>query len=270
VIGVDGASAPPAVTVTGPGGASVSAPAVGHILASDYLVAHDPAGKTTFVVIRAPRAGLWTVTPAAGSSAISRIRSAVSLPDPAVAARVTGTGRKRTLHYRIRRIPGQAVRFVESGRRAFGAIGRARGARGTLHFAPADGPAGIRSVIALVDENGIPRARIIVAHYRAPRPMKPATPTGLTLTRRGTSLLVSWHRVAGATRYTVYARISDGPRILRLLTATRLRITAVAKTRRATVVVTAFHNAHHGGSATKTARPVATRRRRPGKKRSHR
>ena len=270
VIGVDGASAPPAVTVTGPGGASVSAPAVGHILTSDYLVAHDPAGKTTFVVIRAPRAGLWTVTPAAGSSAISRVRSAVSLPDPAVAARVTGTGRTRTLHYRIRRIPGQAVRFVESGRHAFGAIGHARGARGTLRFAPADGPAGIRSVIALVDENGIPRARIVVAHYRAPRPMKPATPTGLTLTRRGTSLLASWHHVAGATRYAVYVRISDGRRILRLLTATRLRLTAVAKTRRATVVVTAFHNTHHGGSATKTARPVVTRRRRPGKKRSHR
>ena len=39
---------------------------------------------------------------------------------------------------------------------------------------------------------------------------------------------------------------------------------------RATVVVTAFHNTHHGGSATKTARPVATRRSRPGKRRSHR
>ena len=51
------------------------------------------------------------------------------------------------------------------------------GARGTLRFAPADGPAGIRSVIALVDENGIPRARIVVAHYRAPRPMRPATPS---------------------------------------------------------------------------------------------
>ncbi|HUO73917.1 MAG TPA: PKD domain-containing protein, partial [Solirubrobacteraceae bacterium] len=165
VIGVDGTSAPPAVTVTGPGGARVSAPAIGHTLTSDYLVAHDPAGKTTFVVIRAPRAGLWTVTPASGSSAISRVRSAASLPDPAVTATVTGTGRERTLSYRIRRIPGQAVRFIETGRGAFGVVGAARGTRGTLRFAAADGPGGIRNVIALVDENSIPRARIVVAHY---------------------------------------------------------------------------------------------------------
>jgi len=187
-----------------------------------------------------------------------------------VTAKVTGAGPERKLTYRIRRIPGQAIRFIETGRSAFGVLGNARGTHGTLRFAAADGPAGIRSVIALVEENGIPRARIVVAHYHAPRPVRPAKPTGLRLTRRGNSLLASWHRVAGATRYTVYARISDGRRILRLLRATRLRITAVATTRATTVVVTAFHNARYGASATKTARPVAKRPKRPAKKGSRR
>ena len=80
VIAVDGTTAPPAVTMTGPGRRAISVPGVGHILTSGYLITHDPAGKTTFIAIRAPRPGLWTITPSPGSSPISRIRAAVSLP----------------------------------------------------------------------------------------------------------------------------------------------------------------------------------------------
>ena len=125
VIGVDGTSAPPAVSVTGPGGVTVSAPAVGHILTCG-LPGHPRPGGQDHV-----HRAYVRHTPACGRSRrpldprpISRVRSAVSLPDPVVNAKVTGTGRARTLRYRIRRIPGQTVRFIETGRRAFGAIGR--------------------------------------------------------------------------------------------------------------------------------------------------
>ncbi len=266
VIAVDGTTAPPAVTVRGPNRRAILAPAVGHILTSQYLITHDPAGKTTFVVIRAPQPGPWTITPSPGSAPIRRIRSAVSLPDPSVRARVGGSGWARTLTYRVRQIAGQTVTFIEAGRKTVGAIGTARGARGRVRFTPAAGPAGVRSVVAIVSENGIPRARIVVAHYRAPGPRRPARPSHLTVRRRGTTLLVSWRRVTAATRYSVYVRISDGRRLLRLVTTSRLRIPEVGTTRIANVAVTAFDNARPGAAATKTIRPVAKRPKRPGRK----
>lgn len=233
--------------------------------AGDTALVADPY-KTTFVVIRAPQPGPWTITPSPGSAPLRRIRSAVSLPDPSVRAKVGGSGWARTLTYRVRQIAGQTVTFIEAGRKTVGAIGTARDARGRVRFTPAAGPAGVRSVVAIVSENGIPRARIVVAHYRAPGPRRPARPSHLTVRRRGTTLLVNWRRVTAATRYSVYVRISDGRRLLRLVTTSRLRIPEVGTTRSANVTVTAFDNARPGAAATKTIRPVAKRPKRPGRK----
>ena len=71
------------------------------------------------------------------------------------------------------------------------------------------------------------------------------------------TLRVSWRRVRAATRYSVYVRISDGRRLLRLITVTRLRIANVGSTRTATLTVTAFDNARSGAAATRTLRPAA-------------
>ena len=70
-----------------------------------------------------------------------RVREAVGLPDPSVSARVTGRGRSRTLHWRLRPIAGQRVRFVEVGKDVRNVIATTSAARGQARFRPADGPA---------------------------------------------------------------------------------------------------------------------------------
>ena len=63
------------------------------------------------------------------------------------------------------------------------------GGKGTLRFKPADGPGGRRKVVALVEQDGLPRKRITVATFKAPPRVKPGAPKGVTVsTRQGACL----------------------------------------------------------------------------------
>ena len=62
------------------------------------------------------------------------------------------------------------VTFAEVGGENLHEIGTAQGARGTLEFAPADGPAGKRKIVALIDQDGLPRPRVALASFTAPGP----------------------------------------------------------------------------------------------------
>jgi hypothetical protein len=100
---------------------------------------HDQRTKATFVILRAPAAGRWTLSSQAGSASITGVHSATSLPPVSVKARVAGTGRRRLI-YGIARIPGQTVRFLERGAKSPSVIGQVNtGGRGTIRLAP--GPA---------------------------------------------------------------------------------------------------------------------------------
>ena len=180
VLAIEGASAPPSVTVTGPGGVRATTPAAGGE-AGGVLFLRDVPGRTTYVAVPAPRAGRWALTLEPGSSAVTEVRRGDGLPAPRVTARVTGKGHRRTLHWTIRAIPGQVVRFAEEGRGAAAAIATTRKARGSARFAPADGPAGRRSVVAVVEQAGMARERIVAGRYKAPAPQRPATPKRLAL-----------------------------------------------------------------------------------------
>ena len=213
-----GAAGPPDVTVSGPGGTGDGG----------ALVLRDVEGRRTYIAIAAPRAGRWTLTPAPGSAPVTALRRGDGIPAPRVTARVSGRGHRRTLHWSLRAIPGQVVRFTEEGRGSAGSIVTARKARGSKRFAPADGPAGRRSIVAVVEQAGMARARIVAGRYAAPAPQRPAKPKRLTLRRAGGALQVRWKRAAGARAYRVRAELSDGRRLLLTVTqdlaaAARLR-----------------------------------------------
>ena len=171
---------------------------------------------------------------------IRQIREAYGLPKPVVHAHVSGRGRARTLSWQLRPIPGQKVQFAEYGTDVRHLITTTAKATGKVRFTPQTGPAGHRRIVAIVEQNGLPRATLNVASFRAPGPPRPTKVTYLKLTRRGTSLRVSWKKPKQPFRHGVYADLSDGRELLIIVgpKATSAIFTDVPATVAATVRVT--------------------------------
>lgn len=214
-LAIHGSGAPPLVTITGPGSETVSSAAnpSGSATGSAGLLTQSDEDDTAYAALPRPAGGQWSIDPVPGSAAIVGVEQARALPDPKIKARVVGKGRHRTLRYEIKRIEGQVVRFFERGRFGTKSIGLAKGKRGSLRFAAADGPGGKRAIEAAVQSFGIPRDVLTVARYRAPNPVKPAKPRGLRVRRRGSRALVSWDRARGARGYIVEVALADGRRL---------------------------------------------------------
>jgi hypothetical protein len=154
---VHGVSGAPSVVLTSPSGRTVL-PSTSGGRAAAVAVAFG-AGRLTAVAIRHPEAGVWHLTPAPGSSAIASVTAARGYPAPELRARVSGTGRQRTLIYSVSRHPGLVVNFAEFRRgRLLAVIAAADHARGIIRFTPADGPSGSRQIVALLAGGGtVPR-----------------------------------------------------------------------------------------------------------------
>jgi hypothetical protein len=114
------------------------------------------------------------------------------------------------LTYTIKPIPGQRVRFAEEGKGVAQELGRARAAKGTLRFKPAEGPRGRRRIVAYVSSYGTPRTKLVVGSYVAPGAARPATPAGVRAVKRRGKVVVSWKGVRGAANYRVRAALNDG------------------------------------------------------------
>ena len=260
IIGAEGAGAPPAVELDGPGGARVAATASGPILNAQYAVVHDAARNTTYVIVRSPAAGTWSVKPVAGSPGITAVHFATSLPPVGVKASVTGSGLHRRLSYAVRRIPGQVVRFVERGPNSLALIGTvADGGRGVIRFHSGAGPAGRREVVALVQENSHPRAQMVVAAYTAPAPARLTRPSGLRAVRRHGSLTFSWRRVAGAGAYAIVIRTSDHRSFVMTLARRSFMVLAVAARTTARITVRALDEHGRGPAASLQVHPLRRR-----------
>jgi hypothetical protein len=247
VVGVSGDTAPPAVVLSGPGGEQLIVPSDHPVLGRRYLVLHDPTTKATFVILRAPAAGRWTLSPQPGSASITGVHFATSLPPVSVKARVAGTGRRRRLTYSITRIPGQTVRFLERGAKSLSMIGQVNtGGRGTIRFAPASGPRGTRHIVAIVEQYGRPRTELTVASYVAPGPRRLVRPRRLRAARTGASLKLTWRPVAGAWAYAITIRTSDGRAISTVVPTPRFTLLGVASTTTARAAVRSL-DAHQRG-----------------------
>lgn len=199
----------------------------------------DARHGVTYLAVLRPRSASYRVVPAAGSPAITKVAAAAGLPEPSVRGRVGGKGHRRVLSWRLRAIPGQRVTFIERSGSVARRLGVAHGARGRLRFTPGDGAAGRRTVYALVEQRGRPRARLKVTTYVAPAPARPATPKGLAVTRTGRTVVARWRAVAGIRLYRVEAALTDGRRVVRLLRARRLTLADVAPAATGTIKVAA-------------------------------
>jgi hypothetical protein len=236
--GVDGA---PVLEISGPHGERIVTPRETRAdVSRDHLSLPNPQAKLTQVAIPSPSAGRWTIRAAAGSTPLTSIRTAEGLPAPEVKATVAGRGHARALRWSVTERPEQTVRFVERGSSAGGAIGVARGARGTLRFAPAEGRAERREIVAIVEQDGQLRDELVVASYRAPAAARPAAVRGLRAVRRGTTLRLRWRAQPGAARYRTAVALGSGRRVVLLGRGTSAVVRDVPRGMRAQVAVRAL------------------------------
>jgi hypothetical protein len=240
---VQGLGAAPKVALQGPGGVTID------LTGADN--AHTPRGlglrvdseDRSFFLVAHPPAGVWRIVPAADSVRVVAVQRAGVLPQPKVSGRVTGTGAKRTLHYRIARIPGQLVRFVEAGDRGGQTLRAVRiGGSGAVSFVPAPARGSRRTILAIVEQNGMPRARLTVASFSAGSPHVGPVP-GLRVRRAGRTAIVTWRGAFYATGYDIVATFTTGTREL-LSTggaARRIVVRGLAPSAGLTVAVMGIH-----------------------------
>jgi len=261
VVALQGKDAPPKFTLVGPNGERITTPdGLMPVEQRPFFVLKDPRAKLTQIAISKPSAGRWTIEIEEGSSEVISLRSAEGLDEPRIKARVTGRGHSRKLSYRVEPVEGQKVTFTETGPSTGGAIGVAKGSKGTLRFTPADGKAERRDIVALVEHDGQVRDKFTVASYRAPSARRPGRPAGLRVRRAGSSLTVTWRAPAGARRYQAAVRLSDGRRVTLATGRRRIVVRRVVRKVRGSVQVRAFSAAGmRGSAAVAKVRPARTR-----------
>ena len=262
---MEGVGDAPGITLTGPHGEKISVSAAAPFARTGNLVAMLSENGNTYVVVRRPAAGTWTITDD-GAVPIRRVREAVGLPDPSVSARVTGRGRSRTLHWRLRPLAGQRVRLIEVGKDMHKVVASTSAARGQVRFRPADGPAGRRAIVALVEQNKLLRKAIAAGSYVAPARQRPTRPRKLRVARRGSRLVASWRAPRAGFRHAVHFKLADGRQLLRIAGARARSVTlsGVAPRYGATVTVAGLTNANGRGPSARAsirgrppARPAA-------------
>ncbi len=196
-------TAPPRFTLTGPGGVSVTTPEDGDSVVNDrFVVVQQPGENATYVAVAKPKAGRWTFTPSAGST-VRSVNGADALPEP----EVTGRLRRGVLSYAIKPIPGQKVRFLETGKGTGVELGVTSRRRGTLRVQPNAGPSGTRRIVAVVEQGGMVRERITVARYRATARPLAAPRVKVTRSKKGVAK-VRWTTVPAATGYQVTVKLN--------------------------------------------------------------
>jgi hypothetical protein len=231
---IHGASGAPRVEVIAPGGRRYVSTAAGVIAPGQFAAASDPATATTSLLIAHPLAGTWLVR---GIGApITGVGQAQADRPPTIDAGVGTDGDpfKRVLGYSYQPDPTHSVTFVERVGGVERDLGRASAAPcpriaaiasrllcGQLHFSPAAGPAGERSIYAVVsDSQGVPSGEDLVARYDAPAEPEPSRVPSVTVTRSGEALSVDWtpsstpDPAARPAHYDVAIKLSDGRELL--------------------------------------------------------
>jgi hypothetical protein len=242
-IAVVGQGGAPTVRLTAPNGEQVisgSEPAAVGRFVSQTL---DEAA-TTYLSIGQPQAGSYAIEPVSGSSPVERVSVARGLPEPAVTASVAGKGHRRTLRYRVRTIAGQRVTFAEqSAGGLYRELATTRDARGRITFRPRRSGQRRRRIVAIVEQDGYPRAKLELARFTAPKPRPLARPRRVRATRKGTKLIVRWSKLERARGYELRINLPrDGRRLLRTVGPRRrtLTIGGLERNDRGTVTASAI------------------------------
>jgi hypothetical protein len=208
---LDGIGGAPKVLVQGPGGQSLTVAGDDLVHSGSLVGLRTDDYKATFLGVSHGKPGTYTITPLAGSVPLGKLSGTRAGYDTHFTGRVTGRGNRRTLHYDTRkRGGGQRVTFFEDGLNVMHELGTSTGGRGTLHFKPADGRRGVRTIVARATVDGVAIRDQVIARYRFGGTVRTGRPSRVTVQRRGSSLLVRWTRAAGAVRYGVLVNRSGG------------------------------------------------------------
>ena len=162
--------------------------------------------STTYVMVRNPGAGVWKVSAAPGSSAITPGAPGAAATRRRAARTGVGPRRRPPPHLLGDQAAGHVGQFAERAHRVYRILGRAKGAHGTLRFTPAAGTAGKRTVYAIVSEGGVARESVAVTSYRAPAPATPARVRGLRVRRHRRTFAISFGSARGAAYYLLSVR----------------------------------------------------------------
>jgi len=236
---VTGAGGAPSVVLNGPHGHIVPVPVGPSTAKATALSLSDAAHDTTYVIVRKPGPGTWTVSAAPGSVAITSVDTANGYAAPSVKAHITGHGLRRRLQYSVTSRPGLSIQFAESGKRVYRVLGTARRSHGSLRFTPAPGAAGRRTIYAIVSQGGAPTERRKVASYTAPTPAIPGRAAKLTVRRVGKRFEIAFRPALSASYYLVRITGSDGRHLLKLTRRRSLTVPVLGYADRITVAVTA-------------------------------
>lgn len=201
---VEGSGGAPDVTLTGPGGQTVSS---GEPSKAGFVVG-IPGVNASWVVLRNPKGGTWTMSPNPGSAAVSEVRLSNGYkPAKVKRAKV----RKGSIGYRLTGLgSGQKVVFRERGKFGVGTLGSTTKPRGTLRFKPTRGAGGKRKVEALITRDGLITDRVPIGSYKAPPPPRPGPVKKLRARKSGTALTVTFVPSKAADRTSVRVRGSGG------------------------------------------------------------
>lgn len=169
MIKATGTTGAPTIVVTAPDGSKITAGPATKGNTAGRSIWSDTAGKATYLVVDKPKTGKWTVAKATSGAAIAGLFKANGLPTPVVAGTLTTTraGHQATLTYKTNTATGQTVRFTETGPYASQLLATTTG-NGTVTFLPSDGPAGNRTITAIVEQDGLPRRTVNVKTFTAP------------------------------------------------------------------------------------------------------
>ncbi len=214
-IEVRGADAAPHVTLRPPGGGELASP----LRRRGVLLAEDPAGRVTYVLVEKPRPGRWTVS----GDGIAGLRTARARPAVKVRARVA----RGRLTWKLTAQRGQRVTFAERGAHTARTILTTTRSRGSVRFRPASSIDRKRTIEALVVQNGVPRRRVVAARVTA----RPAVAGKVSALRRAARGRVAWR--GSAPTYAVSVLYADGEVVTASTSRPRLTVR-----RRGTVTVT--------------------------------
>ncbi len=241
VIAATGTDAPPKLTLVGPKGERITTPDdLMPVDAKPFFLMKNPNAKLTQIAVSTPSGGTWRVIVEDGSSPITSLKVAHAVDAPKITAKVSGHGHNRFLDYEVEQRPGQEVTFIERGRSTSGEIGGAHERKGNWFFTPAGGAAERREIVAVVEQDGIVAHQLVVAHYRAPGPLKREPVRALRAQRlKHDTLRVTWKPWSRTDRHVVTVTLSDGRRIARNVTGRSTVIRHVARRTGARVTVRA-------------------------------